>query len=341
MSAEPTMPRAAYDDHAPDRGTGTLGVRARESMNAWWRDRSACQTLLYATAALLLVSGVFHTVLWAVSGDPWTGAVSWRKPALFGISFGLTGLSIAWIHTFLRPRRMLGWVVCGSFAIASLGEVTLITLQRWRGVASHFNSATSFDASVFIGMGLLVAVAALGLLVVTVRSFGTMSGDPATAVAIRVGLLLLMAGQVLGELILNNGGQVLTSNPGVDLAAANIFGAAGQMKVPHAVALHGVQVLPLLAWGLSLTDANSRVRMRLVWVAAAGYTGLVVVSALQTFRGSPPLQLDLAASALLLLSIALLAGAWVALGALLARPNRGAGPSDAVTTSLRSGTAGR
>ena len=294
--------------HSSRREPSLLTVLA-ESLSSFWRQRQPYQTFLYGTAVLLLAAGLFHSALWAVTGDSWTDPVSWRKPALFGISFGLTAISLAWVHTFLRPRQRLGWLVCGSFGLAAVAEVALISLQRWRGVASHFNTDIAFDATVFQLMGLMVAIAALDILAVTTRALASLRATPSMKLAIRAGLLLLVAGQVLGQLILLNGATVLHDNPGAGLAQANVLGLAGQMKVPHAVALHAIQALPGLAWLLSFTALTERVRLRLVLVATAGYTGLLLVNVAQTFRGLAPLTLDITALVALLLSLTLLLGA--------------------------------
>jgi hypothetical protein len=276
------------------------------SLRFFWRQRRPYQTFLYVSALLLIAAGLFHAVLWAATGDSWSDPVSWRKPALFGFSFGLTALSLAWVHTFLRPRPRLGWLVCGSFGVAAMGEVALISVQRWRGVASHFNTTTAFDSTVFQLMGLLVAVAALGIIAVTVRAMTALRATPSMRLAVRAGLVLLVAGQVLGQLILINGATVLHSGARADLGQANVLGAAGQMKVPHAVALHAVQALPALAWLLSFTALTERTRLRLVVVATAGYAGLLLVTIAQTFRGLAPLALDITALVTLLLSLILL-----------------------------------
>jgi hypothetical protein len=112
-------------------------------------------------------------------------------------------------------------------------------------VPSHFNEATAFDAGVFSAMGVMVAVAALVIAVVTVWSFTSLRPAPSMAVAIRVGLVLLVAGQPLGGAIIANG---MGKSETQAIAAGSTFGAAGGMKVPHAVSLHAVQLLPALAW---------------------------------------------------------------------------------------------
>jgi hypothetical protein len=42
------------------------------------------------------------------------------------------------------------------------------------------------------------------------------------------------------------------------------------MKVPHAVAIHAIQVLPTLAWLLSLARLPEPHRLALVWAATVG-----------------------------------------------------------------------
>jgi hypothetical protein len=84
------------------------------------------------------------------------------------------------------------------------------------------------------------------------------------------------------------------------------------MKVPHAVAMHAIQVLPALAWLLSFARLPERRRLGLVWAATVGYGALVVVSLGQTAAGLAPLDVDVAAAALSLLGVLLLGAAFAA-----------------------------
>jgi hypothetical protein len=295
-----------------------------EQVAGLWAGRRRYQTFLVAMSAALLVIGLVSSVAWAVSGDSWTAPVSWRKPAVFGFSFGVTGLALAAIHAALRPRHRLGAATCVGFGLAAAVETAVITAQRWRGVASHFNHATPLDSALFDLMGLAIVVIAVTVVVVTARALGRLTADPSMALAIRAGTLLLLAGQVLGVAILQNGSEKVAADRSA-IAQASVFGLAGQMKVPHAVALHAVQVLPVLAWLLSVSPLAERARVRIVAVAAMGYTGLVGVSGLQTFRGMAPLSLDAVADVLAVVSLLLLAAAAVALGWALYRAASGRG----------------
>ncbi len=61
----------------------------------------------YAVSAVLALSGLVHLGVLIVSGGDWTGPLSWRKPATFGLSFGLTLATITWVSGFvpLSPRH--------------------------------------------------------------------------------------------------------------------------------------------------------------------------------------------------------------------------------------------
>lgn len=247
----------------------------------------------YVGGVLLLLSGLVHAVVFLVDGGPWEGPVSWRKPIVFGLSFGITVVTITWLMTFLRARRLTGWIIVGLFAIASLAEVFLVSLQTWRGVASHFNETTPFDASVFSFMGMLVALLVLLTVFVTVRSFVRMDAPPSLAWAIRLGLLLMLVSQGVGAQMIAEGG--------------NTFGTAGALKVPHAVTLHAVQVLPALAILLLVAKSTERRRLRIVALGAAGYAVLIASTLVQTYDGRGPLDLSPLTSALALAGLGLLA----------------------------------
>jgi uncharacterized membrane protein len=250
------------------------------------------QRLGYACGAVLLLSGLVHVGVYVVDGGAWTGPISWRKPIVFGLSFGVTLMTLSWVIGLLRPRKAVGWLVLGVLSVASLAEVALISMQRWRGVASHFNESTSFDGAVFSMMGLLVALIALMSIVVTVWALVRIDAPPSLALAIRAGLLLMLVSQAVGAQMITEGG--------------NTFGAAGALKLPHAVTLHALQVLPAIALLLSLVDSPERHRVKVVSVGAAGYTFLIAATMVQTYGGRAPTDVGVVSTALALCGLALL-----------------------------------
>jgi hypothetical protein len=245
---------------------------------------SSYQRFAYACAALLLASGVFHGFVFLIDGGSWEGPVSWRKPIVFGLSFGVTLATLAWIVGMLRTRKATGWVILGTLSVASVLEVFLITMQRWRGVPSHFNESTSFDSAVFSAMGSLVTLVALMSIVIAIRSFGRMEAPASMAWAIRIGLVLMLVSQAVGVQMIAEGG--------------NTFGAAGALKVPHAFTLHALQVLPALALLLVIAEFTERQRLEIVALGGIGYGALIASTMVQTYAGLPPTELGTLATAL-------------------------------------------
>ena len=257
---------------------------------------------------MLIASGLFHVGVYLFADGGLGGPVSWRKPIEFGLSGGITALSLALLMARLPPVGALAWP-CAVAISLFLPEVALIDLQRWRGVPSHFNDATLFDSAVFGAMGILISLVSLAIVALTVWSFVSLRGPTSTALAIRVGMVFLTLGQLLGFAIVTNG-----TSPGHDPLNASILGAAGEMKVPHAVALHGLQVLGLLALVLERSALAEAQLLALVLVAIAGYTLAFGVAIGQTFGGRAPADLTPLTLAGSLVAVALLA---VAFGAAL------------------------
>jgi hypothetical protein len=258
----------------------------------------------------LVASGLAHVAVWAALGGAWEGAVTWRKPILFGISGGLTCLSLGWAWAAL-PRRRGDVPLAWATAAALVAEVSLIDLQRWRGVASHFNRATPLDAALYDVMTWLILGVTLVIADLTLRFFLQRPRLPADLLlAARAGLGLLAVSCLLG---------IWTGAQGEIRRAAGLppetLGAAGVLKFPHGAALHAVQWLPLLAWAARRAGVALEARTRLVAWSAAG-SGLLGGYALaQTLLGRARFDTTPLTAALLAAAIAMLAvpPAWIAL----------------------------
>ncbi|MEI8383997.1 MAG: hypothetical protein WCJ09_28040 [Planctomycetota bacterium] len=259
--------------------------------------------------AALFTSGMFHLILLCVTGADWSGPLSLRKSALFGISAGLTVWSIAWILTQLAPRRgdqRLASLLSGGLLL----EVGLITLQQWRGVSSHFNRTTPLNSLIETIMLGLILLATAGIAWLCWRSRWLRPMAESQAIAIRAGLFLLLLSCGLGMLVTIAGEINLAQG-----RPPEIWGLAGVLKYPHGAVLHAVQTLPFLSFLMQ----KFRVR-RSAWLmrsAVAAHLLFLGHAMWQTFLGRARMDVDvtsvtfLAASALLLLLpiVAILYGA--------------------------------
>ena len=264
------------------------------------RQRSVSQDFSFATGAawLLMLSGTLHLVWLMVTRSEWEGPLSLRKPALFGISGGLTLWSIAWVLTKLPPRRFDRLFSVGM-SVGLLVEVALITIQQWRGVPSHFNHATDLDAAIEATMLLLITLVTLGITWLALRSLWLSSGDVAMQIAIKGGLWLLVVSCLLGFAMTIAGEWNASAGK-----APELWGRAGVMKYPHGAALHAIQLFPLLAYGLTWLQVRSKATLMSLTLAAQV---LLLASAIwQTVSGRSRFDLDILGGSLLLGSVLLM-----------------------------------
>ena len=244
----------------------------------WLHDRRAWP--LAVIGVLLVVSGLAHLVVWAVAGGPWEGPVSWRKPILFGISGGLTCLSLGWAWAQLPWRRGDAWLAA-TVAWALLVEVGLINLQTWRGVASHFNRSTPFDSVLYDAMGLLILWVTLIAVDLAIRFFRQPTGLPVDMLlAARAGLVLLVISCGLGIWVSVHGDMRMAAG-----LEPERYGAAGVPKFPHGAVIHALQWLPLLAWAARRAGVTEHERVWLVAAATVGTTLIGCFALMQTLAG--------------------------------------------------------
>ncbi len=237
------------------------------------------QIVSFAVGGLLCASGCLHVLVWLIDGGSLSGPISWRKPILFGFSAGVTVLSMGWVVGKMK-RRFMDFPLLALFSVAMLVEVGMITLQQWRGVASHFNRATPFDTTVLTWIEWLILFATLVIAEFTHRSFQSLSTTTDMTLAIRSGMGLLLLSCVLGFVMVAYG------NHRVSLGLSpEVYPPAGVMKFPHGVPMHAIQYLPILTWFLRRLDVDEQQRYRAVACALSSAVAFTVFSLLQTFTG--------------------------------------------------------
>ncbi|MDN5851680.1 MAG: hypothetical protein L0K86_02325 [Actinomycetia bacterium] len=228
----------------------------------------------YRIAAVLIGVGVVHLGVQAVVGGPWDGPVSWRKPVTFGLAFGLTLATLGWVSGIMAGQwraRLLG-----VFAAACVVEVTVITTQAWRGVPSHFNTSTPLDATfayIAAAGGAVILATSIGLAATTMRAHPDV--PPSMRLAVRAGFATYLTTLVIGAVMIAIG---VTAGRTVSQAAA--YTAATELKAGHFATMHGILVLPVLAWLAAHATWTEQQRTSVVGIGCACYVlaaGAVVV----------------------------------------------------------------
>ncbi|MGA4851470.1 hypothetical protein ACOBQB_36430 [Streptomyces sp. G5(2025)] len=274
-----------------------------------------------------------------------TGARIWAKPFKFSLSFIAYGLSLAWLLSLLDRGRRAGWWAGTVVVATSVVEMVIITGQVIRGERSHFNHQTPFDETLFNVMAIAVVILWLGTLALAVLLLRARIADRASAWALRCGIAIALAGAAVGFLMTQpTAGQrrgespvvgahsvgVADGGPSMPLTGWSTTG--GDLRVPHFVGMHALQLLPLLVMALTALAprvarlADARVRLRLVLLASGAYAALFALVTWQALRGQPLIHPDGATlTAAGLLACATAAATYAALRA----PARPPGPEAA------------
>jgi hypothetical protein len=280
------------------------------------------------TAAAWLMLGALAVFLVGLAVDPRviTGAPAWLKPAKFAISTAVYMFTLAWVFTYLsewpRLRRLVGRGSAGIFIL----EVAIIALQAWRGTTSHFNVSTPFNATLFAVMGSAIVVQTLLSALVALAVWRQQFDDRALGWALRIGMVITIAGAALGGLMTRPTEaqlQQIATARAVSIVGAHTVGAAdggrglpgtgwsmehGDLRVPHFIGLHALQVLPVIAillWRRRIEDAR---RVRLMLVAGGSYAAILSILIWQALRGQALIAPDAFTLAALVLWIALTVG---------------------------------
>jgi hypothetical protein len=95
----------------------SLPGRMRPSLAGAWRQAGPAQRFASLVGGALVLVGLAHLTAWLVAGGAWQGPVSFRKPTTFGISFGLTTSTLAWVTGRLRIADRTRWLLLGPLAL--------------------------------------------------------------------------------------------------------------------------------------------------------------------------------------------------------------------------------
>ena len=264
------------------------------------------------TAMGVAVVGFTLAALAGLAADPRViaGEPAWLKPFKFGVSIALYSFSIVWLLGFVQASKpwikgalkLFTWVVIAVF----LAEIVPITTQVIRGTRSHFNVETPFDSFLLGVMAVSITVLwAVNLVLVVILLLQPFE-DRAFGWSLRLGLIITVVGMATGYLMVLPTQQQIASweaGASVTIIGAHSVGVhdggpglpvtgwsteGGDLRVPHFVGLHALQVIPLAGgWIARRRGLKPGQRVALVWTVSLGYLGLVALVTWQAMRGQP------------------------------------------------------
>ncbi|GAA3572394.1 hypothetical protein GCM10022419_061600 [Nonomuraea rosea] len=272
--------------------------------------------MVAAMSALVVVAGFG---LFADSRELLQQSI-WEKPLKFGVSFVIYAATLAWLLPKLRRARRTMWTLGTVFAVTGLIDVGFIAVQAARGTYSHFNTNTdTFNevGQVIFSSG-VVGLFGASLLIAVMLLFQRV-GDTALTWALRAGIGLSVLGMAVASFIrgwastgprtvedaygnaVSLVGQHGVGAPdGYGMPVTNWSTVGGDLRVPHFIGLHSVQVFVLAVLVLSALAArigwlrDERVRAQLTGVVILGYAAVFAITVWQAMRGQSLIHPDAA-----------------------------------------------
>ncbi len=281
----------------------------RQELNQSWANSKSL------TAVALLMLGAFVASLagLALDGRVVTNAPVWLKPAKFAVSTAFYAATLAWyfryLHVWRRFVRILGSITAAVLVV----EVGIIDLQAARGTTSHFNVSTPLDTSLWASMGIAIGVLWLASIGIVVVLFRQRFGDRGFGWALRLGMLITVIGAATGGLMVTPTDQqraviaqthhapttvgshaVGGPDGGPALPALGWSSNHGDLRIPHFLGLHALQLIPLL-YCFHTRRRRSGFEMAettYVFATSISYLALVGILTWQALRGQSLVEPD-------------------------------------------------
>lgn len=255
-------------------------------------------------AVLMSVMAAFALVARFISPIEIGGLNQWDKPLKFALSIVVYSIAWSWLIGQLQRFRRTAWVAGAVIVVTLLIEMVIIVGAAAFGTTSHFNVSTPLAVAALSLMGAAVSVLWIASLLVSVLLFFSHLGDAARTVAIRSGAILSVVGLALGYLMTGPTSAQLADPQGVvgahtvglpdggpGLAVLGWSTEGGDLRIPHFVGMHALQVIPIALIVLELLSRRIVIlrdvttRAGLTWIVAATYAGAMGLLTWQALRG--------------------------------------------------------
>src|SRR5437667_4257873 len=161
--------------------------------------------VLWLTGWLLIATMLAHVAALIITGGPVNGPVSLRKPATFGEAVWLLSWSVALIMPTLSLRAWQRHLVGVATILFAVGETAIMAIQAWRGLPSHYNFSTPFDAALMRGGAAGTAgLFLIGVVVLLVTAVRTPGLQPSVRLGVLAGVAVLFVGCAVGFVMISN-----------------------------------------------------------------------------------------------------------------------------------------
>lgn len=205
--------------------------------------------LAWAAVAFAVLACVSALALF-VDASPILGVHPALKPMKFGVSIAIFLATLAVLVPTLTISPVAARALAWTLVVTMVVEAIAIVVQAIRGTPSHFNETTALDRGLWHAMFVAIAVATLAMIgVATIATLRPLVGrTPIETWAWRAGLWMFQLVVVSGAAMGGRGRHTIGGNDGdPGLPIVNWSTRHGDLRIPHFLAMHALQILPLIA----------------------------------------------------------------------------------------------
>jgi hypothetical protein len=257
----------------------------------------ATDRLLHNFGWVLLLSVPAFAVLSYLNPGTAQFANPWFKPVKFAISFATFVWTVSLFLTRMRiSARILEWVrriMTASIVVEML--CLAIQASRTANLAATSGFADWLIQQMTTAMVSINTAILVGLLAFFCGKRDQIRiADGAMVLAIRLSILIFLAGNAVGGYMLARGSHTVgATDGGPGLPFLNWSTIAGDLRVAHFIAIHAIQIVPLFAYLLwQMTPQPDAQRRRIAVYAMAALVALMVGGTfVQAAMGHPMLPL--------------------------------------------------
>lgn len=217
----------------------------------------------------------------------------WVKPTKFIISGIIVIWTMAWYLLVYPFREKTKNFIAAFISILMILENLIVTVQAGRGVSSHYNQSNPVDGIAFALMGIMIGLFTLIVFWFFVKSFSPqLKFSNSMKWSFRIAwFTFLFASMIGGQMIGQMGHNVGVADGGAGLPFLNWSTIGGDLRIGHFFGIHGIQIIPLVAYYFSKKIKNNTLTFLSSIVFALLYLGWIAFTFYQAKQGIPLLSL--------------------------------------------------
>lgn len=201
----------------------------------------------------LLIFAFFIGLFFSIADNRMIDGFSvWNTPLKYMLSSAITLWTFGWILEYLRSKSTIR-IFSRLMAFSVCAEIILLLFRSLRKQESYFPSEYNKDHSLYYLMLLMAAIYAVTFIFITIAFFRQkkMPISQHYAWGIRMSMIcflfLILSGAIMLLKMSHNFGGTDTES---GIILLNFSTHIGDMRVPHFMAIHSLQIIPVLSYYL-------------------------------------------------------------------------------------------